>query len=61
MREGSRARKEKEKGEMDKVLREVYYNLDNPATYSGIRNVWLEAKKQLPKLKLREVKDWLAD
>ncbi len=46
---------------MDNVLREVYYNLNNPATYSGIRKVWLEAKKQLPKLKLREVKDWLAD
>ncbi len=46
---------------MEKVLNDIYYNLDSPATYSGIKNVWLEGKKKLPKLKLSEVKEWLAN
>jgi hypothetical protein len=44
---------------MDSVLQDVYYNLSSPACYSGLNSVYKEAKKQLPSIKLSDVKSFL--
>ena len=44
---------------MESVLKGVYYDLSNPAAYSGINNVYREAKKRDPTIKLSDVKSYL--
>ena len=44
---------------MDKLLSSVYYDPNSPACYAGIQAVYREAKKQNPKLKQKDVVDFL--
>ncbi len=42
----------------DKILKQIYYDSKNVAGFSSQKKLWLEAKKQLPRLKLTTVKTW---
>ncbi len=42
----------------DKILSKIYYDPNNPAGFSSQKKLWLEAKKQLPKLSLKRVNIW---
>jgi len=44
---------------MDKVLEDIYYNLDSPSSFTGINSLYKEAKKQLPNISVSDVKRWL--
>lgn len=43
----------------DSILRSIYFTPESGGSLGGSKNLWMEAKKVLPKLKLTEVKDWL--
>ena len=43
---------------VDNYLKDLYYNLDNPESYSSIRKVFLAGKKRFPKLKKKDVELW---
>lgn len=40
---------------IDSILSDIYYNQNSPACYSGARNVYNEAKKQIPGIKFSDV------
>ncbi len=42
----------------DKILSKIYYDVNSPAGYSSLKKLWIEARKQLPKLRLTRVKEW---
>ena len=44
--------------DVDKCLADLYYNLDNPESYSSIEKVYRAAKKKIPQLKKKDVKIW---
>ena len=44
---------------MEQVLSKIYYDISNPAGYSSIDKLYNAALKELPNLKLKQVKDWL--
>lgn len=46
---------------MEKILNDIYYTADSPAAFSGINTLYSEAKKFLPLLKRKEVKQWLSE
>lgn len=46
---------------MHKILNNVYYDLENPACYSGIENVYREAKKQDKDIKRNDVVNFMAE
>jgi len=41
------------------VLKKLYYDPSNPASYGGVKRLWREAQKEIPNLKLIDVKKWL--
>jgi len=41
------------------VLKKLYYDPSNPASYGGAERLWREAIKEIPDLKLIQVKRWL--
>ena len=43
---------------VDDYLKDLYYNLDNPESYSSIDKVYRAGKKKFPQLKKKEVKTW---
>lgn len=45
---------------MDVVLKKLYYSTDSPVCYAGITKLYKEAKKKLPKIKVKDVKEFLS-
>lgn len=45
---------------MDSALRKAYYDPGSPACFSGLRPVYIEAKKLYPKLTVDDVRLWLS-
>ena len=41
------------------LLKNIYYDLNSPATYAGVEKVYTEAKKLNPKIELEDVKQFL--
>ena len=46
-------------GKINKLLKDLYYNIENPSAYSSAVPVYRAAKKEIPNIKLRDVKQWL--
>lgn len=46
--------------EEQQLLTQLYYDLDSPVALSTPRNLHKEAKKYFPKIKFKDVKNWLA-
>ena len=44
--------------DVDNYLSDLYYNLDNPESYSSIEKIFRAGKKKFPKLGKKEVKKW---
>ena len=44
----------------EEVFKKIYYNPSNPGSFGGIDALYREAKKQIPYLKVKDVKDWLS-
>ena len=49
-----------EKKEPEDVLKEIYYNVKNPNSYSGAYKLYKAAKQQKKNITLKQVKDFLA-
>lgn len=45
---------------VEPVLENIYFNLNNPSCFSSIKNLYKEAKKELPSLSRHEVQEWLS-
>ena len=45
---------------LDNILKNIYYNIKEPSSFSGINKLFTEAKKKLPKLRIEDVKNWLS-
>src|SRR6266487_4508438 len=45
---------------IDRVLRDIYYNAANAGSFGGQQALLREAQKQLPNIKPNQVGDWLA-
>lgn len=45
---------------IEEKLKEIYYNTKNPASFSGAYKIFIEAKKDIPQIKLNDVKKWLS-
>ncbi len=45
---------------MDTVLKKLYYKTDSPACYAGVTNLYREAKKKLPNIKVKDVEIFLS-
>ena len=43
-----------------KVIHDVYYNLDSPSCYAGVNKVYNEAKKRDKRVKIEDVREFLA-
>ena len=43
----------------EEILKNIYYNLNSSASYSGLNNIYEEAKKKIPSIKLNDVKEFL--
>lgn len=46
---------------MNEILSKIYYDVSNPAGYSSVDKLYSAARKELPTLRLKQVKDWLRD
>ena len=46
-------------GKINKLLKDLYYNIKNPSAYSSAVPIYRAAKKEIPNIKLRDVKQWL--
>ena len=46
---------------MEGILSDVYTNVNSPACFSSVRNVYNEAKKRVPALTIKDVKNWLSE
>lgn len=44
---------------LEKHLEHIYYSLNSPASYAGVRRVYETARQKFPKLKFQEVKDFM--
>nr|CAD2194806.1 unnamed protein product [Meloidogyne enterolobii] len=44
---------------LDTFLEKIYYSLNSPASYAGINRVYIEARRKYPKIKLKDVYDFL--
>ena len=44
--------------EVDDYLTDLYYNLNNPESFSSIQRIYRSGKKKFPELKKKEVKIW---
>lgn len=45
---------------MDSLLSSIYFDTNNPVSFSSVNALYHEAKKQLPSLRLSDVNDWLS-
>jgi len=55
------ARKRRSKPQtVEALLKVIYFNPKRPGSYGGVLNLWKEARKSKPKLKLSAVEAWLA-
>jgi len=45
---------------MDSLLKKLYYSTDSPVCYSGVSKLYKEARKKLPKIKIKDVKKFLS-
>lgn len=45
---------------METLLRKLYYGTDNPSCYGGVNNLYRAAKKQIPGIKINDVKNFLS-
>lgn len=45
---------------METVLKKLYYSSDSPACYAGVTNLYREAKKKLPKIKVKDIERFLS-
>jgi hypothetical protein len=45
---------------LDRVLNNIYTELENPSSFSSINKLYNEARKELPDLKLNDVRQWLS-
>ena len=45
---------------MEEKLRQVYYDVANPAGYSSVQNLYEAVKSDLPKITKTDVKEWLS-
>jgi hypothetical protein len=43
----------------EKILRDIYYNLESPASYAGVNKILAEAKKKDESIKIDDVKKFL--
>ena len=48
-------------GSINKILSSIYYDTKNSASFSSIKNLYKEAKKQNKILKISDVKKWLSE
>ena len=46
--------------DIEKVLRTIYYDPSNPASFSSPENLYYAAKSLLPKLSINDVRKWLS-
>ena len=46
------------KNDIDKILKDLYYNLKNPSSFSNAGTLYKAAKKKIPNLKLKQVSNW---
>ena len=46
-------------GNNDSILKNIYYTLTNPASFSGLKRLYIEARKKDPTISLKSVKAWL--
>ena len=44
----------------DRLFTSIYKNLDNPASYSGVKRLFDKARSRNPNIKLNDVKKWLS-
>ncbi len=44
---------------MESTLNDIYFNVANPACYSGVNPVYYEAKKKFPLIKRSDVENYL--
>ena len=44
---------------LDTFLEKIYYSLSSPASYAGINRVYEEARRKYPKIKLKDVYDFM--
>ena len=44
----------------EEVLKDIYYNVSNPASYSSAKKLYDAAKSQIPNLTINQVNDWLS-
>ena len=44
--------------ELDRRLHDLYYNINNPTSYTSLKNLYNAIKKELPKTKIKDVKIW---
>ena len=42
----------------ENYLNDLYYNLDNPESYSSVDKIFKAGKKKFPKLRKKSVKLW---
>ena len=45
---------------MSEILKNIYYNASNPASYGTARNLYNAAKTSIPGLTIEQVNDWLS-
>lgn len=43
----------------EEILKRLYNNPNYPSAFAGVDQLWREAKKEIPKIKKKEVKEWL--
>jgi hypothetical protein len=44
----------------ESLLKSIFYNVKSPASFTSIRNIYNEAKKQDKNITFKNVKDWLS-
>jgi len=44
---------------LEQYLEQVYYSLDSPASYAGIRRVFEEARRKFPKLTMQDLHEFM--
>ena len=42
----------------DEILNKIYYDVTNPGSYGGFQRLYAQTKKEIPKLKMDDVRKW---
>ncbi len=45
---------------MEDIFNDLYYNLNNPSSFSSVKKLYVASKNNDPNIKLSDVKDWLS-